>query len=505
MATIAAPPKTLEQTWYVSKWRFGGEEVEHRYGAWPKQAQFHQTRARHLCFGGARGPGKTVTLVEHILAKADRWPGIPILFLRKDLKDLKRTGMVEMRKRWPKQLYDPKFGGQWNLGEGWVRLWNGSIIYFGDLKDWESYKSMTVGMIAIDELNEVEEEAYINLEPTLRWTTGEGVCEFEECAAYGPEFTREHPVHPFYQIVSATNPSPGWVKTRFWQRWKDGDELPGYRFISATAFDNPSLPVDFIPNLMRDHNPVWVRNYIYGDWAAFENMVWERWSRPVHGWRDPIPFGSFTTIEGGIDWGGTTSEAHRTCAYLTGKLPDGRKITFWEYSKQGGASRDFFNTLEAANKRYKVRRWWADASQHRANEAMRLRGVAVHDAPRYKGSVRDGLNVVDRELTPDHTRRPRLYVVEENCPRLCEGIETYRLDPETGEPAKNQADDEVNSWRYNIDGLERGEGRIADGEWKVNSPVGKTAQSDSSKFMQAWKQQKRDRLREIVERMERAG
>lgn len=426
-----------------------GKAVEHVYNIWPKQAQFHRTRKRYVCYGGARGPGKTVSLVEHVLAAMLKWPGIPILFLRKDLKDFKLTTLREIIARWPKELYDPKYGGQWNKGECWFRFPNGSQCWYGELKDWESYKSATMGMIAIDELNEVEEEAYINLGPTLRWTTGQGVCDFKECAALGAEFARAHPTHPFYQIVGATNPAPGWVKQRFWEPWKSGHERPNHAFISATAFDNPSLPPNFIPDLLENHSATWVQNYVYGDWSAFENMVWERWNRGVHQWRGPVPYGEFVSVEGGIDYGGVSQDAHRTCAYLTGRLPTGQYLTFWEYSKQGGAASDFFAQIRLATTQYRVVGWDADSSQHRANELLREAGVPVYDAPGYKGAVKDGINQVDRMLSVHIDKRPGIYVAE-TCPRLMAGIETYQLDPDTLLPKANQEDDEVNAWRYNV-------------------------------------------------------
>jgi len=496
-ATLPRPGELVQENWDTTVLMPGdGKKVVSEYRPWPKQVAAHQARARYVCYGGARGPGKTVWLAEHAKAMMLRYPGIPILVGRKDLIDLKRTTIVEFFKRTPKEFYDPAYGGQWNKGEHWVRFFNGSICYFGELKDWESYKSMTLGWIGVDEGNEVEEETYINLDPTLRWTTGKGTCERPECRALG-EFAREHNEHPFYQLAMATNPAPGWVKERFWDPWKAGNERPNHSFVAATSFDNPSLPPDFIPRLLENHTSQWVHNYVYGDWASFENMVWPRFSRPDHGWRDPIPFGKFTKIEGGIDYGGTTSEAHRTAAYLTGQLPGGQLVTFWEYSKQGGASKDFFATIRAVNRLYRVNRWWADSSQHRANELLRGEGVAVQDAARYKGAVKDGLNSVDRELTG-----PSLFVVESACPRLVSGIESYQLDPKTGEPTANQDDDEVNAWRYNIFHMVRERGALpAAQQWTVKGAAGGEKKPLASRAMAEYRRQKQERLRKQYEKV----
>jgi len=507
---VAEKREPIKQTWFKTPWKLvskDGEVAEgvDQFGAWPKQIDFMTAAERFVCFGGARGPGKTVAMAQVIKNTMIRWSGIEVLVLRKDLQDLKRTTMAEFIRATPKQFLDRRFGGQWNKAENWVRYPNGSIAYFGELKDWESYKSMTLGKIFIDEANEVEEDAFVNLEPTLRWTTGEGLCKLPECAALGEEWVRDHPVHPRFQIVMATNPAPGWIKKRFWEPFKAGHERPRHRFIAATAFDNPSLPPEFIPSLLENHSATWVQNYIYGDWASFENMVWERWNRGVHLWRGPVPYGEFTRVDGGIDYGGTTKDAHRTAAYLTGWLPDGRLVTFWEYSQQGAASADFFAKIKLVTQQYRVDGWDADSSQHRANELLRDAGVPVFDAPGYKGAVRDGINQVDRLLTLDATKRPQLYVVEENCPRLVSGIETYQLDPETGEPAKNQEDDEVNGWRYNIMRVTKYRATGQNRELNVTGGSVTSRSSKPSSILTQVRNQRRERLRKFIERTERTA
>lgn len=476
-----------------------GSIVEHVYEAWPKQALFHRTRKRYVLFGGARGPGKTVALVEHVLAFMLRWPGVPVVVVRKDLKDLKKTFEVEWLKRVPKQFYDPKFGGQRHKGENWYRFFNGSTLYLGEGKDWESYKSMTIGMFVIDEGNETDEELLENTDAALRWTMAGGECERKECAELGAEYRRAHPRHPFYQIVVASNPAPGWLKQRFWEPWKMGRERENHAFIPATAYDNPSLPPDFIPNLLKSHTQTWVQNFIQGDWSSFENMVWPRFSRALHVWRGPLP--AFKRVTGGIDWGGTTSDSHRTAAYLTGETASGVLVTFWGHSSRGQPGKEFFAILAAKTREHRVQRWDADASQARANEALRLRGIPVHDAARHKGSVKDGINIVDRELTPDATGRPRLYVGE-GCEWLLSGIETYQLDPESGEPERGQEDDDVNAWRYNVMCATRERGVMRETiSTEVVNAAGSVTKEKQSGMMARIKEQRRQRLKEQLERL----
>lgn len=483
----------------------GGGSVKDDYFLYPKQLEFMQQTARNLLFGGARGPGKTVTLVTLAKNAMIRWPGIPILILRKDLQDLKRTTMREFFARTPKELYDPKYGGQWNKAENWVRFYTGSIAYFGELKDWESYKSMTLGRIYIDELNEIEEDAFSNLGPTLRWMTNEGVCDYPECKTLSEEFARAHPKHPRYQIVAASNPAPGWVKERWYDPWKEGRERPGYKFVPATSFDNPSLPPDFIANLMKDHTATWVQNFIYGNWESFENMAWPKFNRGQHLWRAPIPYASFVEICGGIDYGATTITGHRTTAYLTGLLPSGELLTFWEYSKQGAASEDFFATLKAVDTQFRVKQWWADSSQHRTNELLQGGNINVQNADRRAGAVKEGIGTIDRLMTPNAARQVGIYVAERECPRLISGIESYQIEPRTGEPTKNQDDDEVDAWRYNITGMTRARYVLEDRQVVTGVASSGGRRVSSSSILLDMKAARRARMAAAIARAESRG
>lgn len=496
-----AKPADLKQTWYETTIQLPGvrEPLVDRYYLWPKQIEFIEVKKRYKAFGGARGGAKTNTLCRDLVNFMLRWPGAPVLVCRKDLKDLKGSFEEEWRKVCPPQLYDRRYGGQYHKSERWYRFPNGSTVWFGELKDWESYKSRTLARIYIEEANEVDEQAVINLDPTLRWTTGEGKCELPECLELID--AREHFKHPRYQIVMATNPSPGWIKTRFWEPWKaeqdgKGTQRPNHAFVLSTAFDNPSLPPDFIETLLEHNTITWVRNFIYGDWSSFENMVWPTFSRTIHGWRADVPWAEVVDVVGGVDYGATGAEAHRTCAYLLAKLKGGRLLTFWEYSKRGAAADDFFATLQTATKQYRVRRWAADASQNRANEALRKLGLPVYDAPRYQGAVKDGNNLVHRMLGTDNAAaEPRLYVVERDCPRLLSGIETYEMNPVTGDPVANQEDDEVNAWRYAV--MEALKDRAGHGDsWDpaITKPAGAAAAKPVSKHLKAWRQSRSDRI-----------
>src|SRR5687767_15201673 len=150
---------------------------QYSYVPTDKQQLAHNSLKKYVLFGGARGPGKSRWLLEHIKTQMLRWPGLPVFLGRRDLSDLKKTTEVEWTSKvcepwlydgkstlraldWKGREYDTaSWGGvgQHHKSENWYRLANGSTLYLGELKDWESWRSATLGLIAFDEAVETEE------------------------------------------------------------------------------------------------------------------------------------------------------------------------------------------------------------------------------------------------------------------------------------------------------------------------------------------------------------
>jgi len=415
----------------------GGRVITHVYRPTPRQQEFHRANARYVLFGGAVGPGKTHALCQHALMRMLQWPGMPVLMLRRDLKDIKKSTEVEWRKVCPPELYSPRYGGQHNKSEHWYRLYNGSILYFGEAKDWESYKSMEVGLIAIDEISEISEEIFLNLDTRLRWKT-DGACTMKSCEQY----QRLHARHPRYQIVAATNPAPNWVKRRWYDPWAHNNQLPQHAFIPAATRDNPYLSPDYIASLTANHSRRWIENYLEGNWDSFENQVFEV-NPAVVGFTSSPP--DFVVADGGIDWGSPTARhAHRTVAVVVGRDARGTLWVVDMFSEAGPASDRVFGWIANATSRYGIRRWWADSSQSRANQLLRERGIPVMDADRSPHSVEDGIATIQRYLDRGALR------IAAHLTRLWDGLTMYSYDAETGRPVRNQDDDEVDALRYAV-------------------------------------------------------
>jgi len=61
------------------------------YVAFPRQKQFHRSRAKYRLFGGAAGPGKTKALLWEAIGQANEVAGCDTLLLRPHVS---RTGIV---------------------------------------------------------------------------------------------------------------------------------------------------------------------------------------------------------------------------------------------------------------------------------------------------------------------------------------------------------------------------------------------------------------------------
>lgn len=471
--------------------------------------KYHATTGRRVLAGGSRGGGKTRTEVEDFTATAIKWPGIPQLVGRKDLSDLKRTVMSEFLKRVPEQLYDPKYGGQFHKTDNFVRLFNGSVIHFVELKDINSQRSMNLGRVYLDEMHEVPngEDVMRELAATLRWTTESGTCKRDQCvddarelaANKGTTFEEEykpHAIHPVRQIKMMTNPTGNWLKGAFYTPWREHRLRDGWEYIPFSVFNNPGVDAAYINDLM-DNNPKWVRNFVYGEWDEFENLAYPTFNRSAHLWRGPVPWERVRAVEGGIDWGSAGAEHHRTAMYLTARLNTGEYITFWEHSVAGAQTAELYAMIKRMTLKHHVQRWWSDASQFVSNGHLRSSGIPVSDAPRHKGARKDGINLGNLLMEKGSgTGKPGWYYTED-CTRLPNAFEGYELDPETGEPMK-QDDDEMDAWRYNIMGFAtKAETQSVSVDFKVKHP--EVREGPRSSILRRRAQERSDRLRQVLD------
>lgn len=205
-----------------------GGEVELKLGGLnPKQKLFCQARTKYIAYGGARGGGKTHVARLKAIMGCIGYPGIRILFVRREYPELEQTVIIPMRKIIPAEL--AAYNGTMHM----FTFINGSIIKFGHFgaNDELEYQGQEYDWIFMDEATQFTEDQFLVLCACLR-----GANKIPK------------------RIYLTCNPGGighFWVKRLFVTRdYKDDENPKEYSFIKATVRDNPQL---------MENNPDYVR------------------------------------------------------------------------------------------------------------------------------------------------------------------------------------------------------------------------------------------------------
>lgn len=224
----------------ITQWAVGDKVFKFN----KKQLEFINAKDKFVHHSGGRGSGKTLALLLKLLMHSLFFPNNLILLGRKNLTLIEKITLPDFF-----DLCHPSWINH-DKKRNILRFFNGSeIILFGlealqegaeaDLKKAEQdLKSLNLGAVFIDQLEDIEERVYRTLRASLR----------------RPNSLR--------QINSTANPANFWA----YQFFKSNPQ-PNTHLIESSLYDNKeNLPPDFIEDLL--NNPdMWVRRYVYGEWT----------------------------------------------------------------------------------------------------------------------------------------------------------------------------------------------------------------------------------------------
>lgn len=228
------------------------------------QKQFFAAREKYVCYGGARGGGKTWASRTKVVGMCFRYPGIKILFVRREYEDLRGT------------IIDPIISmipdGMATYNEQTHIMWfaNGSMIRFGNLPGYGAaiggkYQGFETDVLCIEEATQFTESEFRALCACVR-----GVNEFPK------------------KVILTCNPGGighAWVKRLFVEgRFKPGENPADYRFIKATVDDNIDL-INSNPDYVNalELLPEDIRAaHRYGDWDALMGSFFGEFDPKVH-------------------------------------------------------------------------------------------------------------------------------------------------------------------------------------------------------------------------------
>ena len=232
------------------------------YEPFPRQAQFHKSRAKYRLFGGAAGPGKTKALLWEAIFRANDTPRCDTLLLRRTYPELESSLLAYFRRDVPRKFYK-----SYNESKHVVTWHNGSTTRFGYCRnenDVYQYQGAEFLFIGIDELTHFTLKQWQFLTSRNR------------CPVRGS----------FPCMAGATNPGNvghAWVKAL----WVDHAPPPGferselydsrdYRFIRARLDDNPIYANDAEYRRALEALPEHLRRaFLEGDWNVFAGQYFD--------------------------------------------------------------------------------------------------------------------------------------------------------------------------------------------------------------------------------------
>ncbi len=205
-----------------------------------------------ICYGGAKGSGKSFLGCSLILGSAIMYPDTFYFIARRTLSDLVKytiPSVYEVLGIWGIKKATYTFNGQHNF----FQFNNGSRIYLTECK-WqpsdplyERFGSMQMTAGWIEEGGEVAFEAKNNLAATIgRWNN--------DIYNLPPK------------LLITCNPTNNWLYTEFYKPYKAGELPPHRAFVPALPTDNKKLPPAYIKNLEKILTKTQRERLLYGHW-----------------------------------------------------------------------------------------------------------------------------------------------------------------------------------------------------------------------------------------------
>ncbi len=248
----------------------------------PRQAEFLRANARHICYGGARGGGKSWAARTKAVLLCGYYPGLKVLLMRRTFPEL-----MENHVR-PLQAILAK-AAQYKATENAFLFPNGSILklgYCATEADVYQYQGQEWDVIIL-------EEATHFTETQMQFLT---TCN---------RSTRSDFKARMYYTCNPGNVGHGWVKRLFIDKDYKGTERPeDYVFIPARVYDNRVL-METDPDYVRtlENLPEAQRRaFLDGDWDVFAGQYFSEWRRELHT-MDPIPIQPWWQVYRALDYG----------------------------------------------------------------------------------------------------------------------------------------------------------------------------------------------------------
>lgn len=226
-----------------------------------KQQAFLLDRHKYICYGGARGGGKSWGVRTKAVLLCARYPGITVLIIRATYPELQENHIRPLTTML--KCYAPKSEriAKYNDNKKEISFPNDSRIIFrycANDKDVLKFQGLECDVLFVDEATHQTEDRITKLNACIR-----GVNSFPKRA---------------YYTCNPGGVGHEWVKRLFIDRhYKENERAEEYSFIQAGVRDNDAL--------MRE-NPDYIRNlealppkqraaWLDGDWNIYEGAFFD--------------------------------------------------------------------------------------------------------------------------------------------------------------------------------------------------------------------------------------
>lgn len=280
-----------------------------------KQKLFFLSRARHCCYGGARGGGKSWAMRTKFIMLAGRYPGLKLLLMRRTLPELRENQIKPMQNTLAQVC-------SYNESKHEFMFPNGSVIkagYCDAESDVFQYQGQEYDVIGL-------EEATTFSESQMEFIT---TCNRSVRTDFKPRM---------YYTCNPGGVGHAWVKRLFIEReYRPGENPENYQFIPARVYDNPILMKnnpEYVQTLLAlpDHLR---RAHLEGDWDVLEGQYFKDFRRERHvvePFKIPDEWRKFRSM----DWG-----FNDPCCVLWHAVgPDSRVYTYRELYIRETLARD---------------------------------------------------------------------------------------------------------------------------------------------------------------------
>jgi hypothetical protein len=415
------------------------------------QTDFLAANEREVFYGGARGGGKTYSLLIAPLRFVDK-PTSRALLIRRSMPEL-RDVIFQTQQLYPKAVPGAKF----KIQENTWHFPSGARIEFGyceNLTDVLRYQGQSYSWIGVDELPQYESpDVWHFLRSSLRSADPSIPLHFRATGNPGNRGSR---------WVKELFIDPAEPNTRFTQKVEyelDGRTLSTEitrKFIPASVWDNPYLTQDSSYIAMLASLPeVKRKQFLYGDWDVVEDGAFSEFNRSTHvvqpfevpnGWTRIRAADFGFSSPSAILWGAVDYDDNLWIyreLYVSKVTADqlGRMIR----EVESGDGKIYDAVLDSS--------CWARRGDRGPSiaEMMNAEGCRFRPSDRSPGSRISGkIEVHKRLMVDEDTEEPRLRIFE-NCPNLIRQLSSLPLDKNNPEDVDTKAEDHAyDALRYMV-------------------------------------------------------